>query len=362
MIDIIVAARPNFIKLAPLVRELRRRRTSPFRIVHTGQHYDADMSDSFFGQLEIGEPDVNLGIAGGSSVEQISRVMAAYNELVGREKPQMTVVVGDVNAVTACSFVASSNGIALAHLEAGLRSFDRQMPEEINRLVADQLADFLWTPSPDAVENLLKEGRAPDSIIPVGNIMIDTYVDIRPRLEERQAWRDFGLDPTGYGVVTLHRPSNVDDPARLSQIVETLTRLSASLPIVFPVHPRTRLSLIRAGLMETLHCREIIVSDPLDYIAFQSLVLESRFVLTDSGGIQEETSFSGIPCFTLRRNTERPITVTSGTNRLVEVDTVEEAVAVELTDNAVRKPASIEMWDGHTAVRVVDSIEKILSL
>jgi UDP-N-acetylglucosamine 2-epimerase (non-hydrolysing) len=357
-VDLIAAARPNFMKIAPLYHALAAAPWCRPRIVHTGQHYDANMSDAFFTDLKLPEPHVHLNVGSGTHAEQTGRVMIEYEKVCLRDKPSWIVVVGDVNSTLACALVGAKLLIPVAHLEAGLRSGDRRMPEEINRIVTDSISDLLWTPSPDGDENLLREGVAADKIEQVGNIMLDSFELLRPSIEAEARARALGLPKQGYGVVTLHRPSNVDDRAQLATIVGKLVAIAQALPLVFPVHPRTRQRLADFGLLERLqNASAIRLTEPLSYVAFMSLVVDSRLALTDSGGVQEETSYLGIPCLTLRENTERPVTVTLGTNQLTTPARVDEDVARVLGQPA-RTECRIPLWDGHTADRVAASLQR----
>jgi UDP-N-acetylglucosamine 2-epimerase (non-hydrolysing) len=358
-IHLIAAARPNFMKIAPLYHELRRADWAGPVIVHTGQHYDLNMSDAFFRDLMLPEPHCHLGVGSGSHAEQTGKVMIAYEQLLVGSRPDLVVVVGDVNSTVACTLAAVKLGVKTAHLEAGLRSFDRTMPEEINRIVTDSIADILWTPSPDGDENLLREGIAPEKIERVGNIMIDSLEMMRPRVMAENALAKYGLKNGSYGVVTLHRPSNVDNPETLEKLCGALIRISAELPLVFPVHPRTRKNLEAFGLYAGLAAAPGIRLDgPVSYIPFMNLVFNCRLAITDSGGIQEETTYLGIPCLTLRPNTERPITVTEGTNRLCAPEDVEKQAAAAIQNNIESKSPSL--WDGKTAERVANSIKRYL--
>lgn len=359
-VHLIAAARPNFMKIAPLYHALNREPGVSPLVVHTGQHYDLNMSDVFFQDLRLPEPDIHLGIGSGSHAEQTAGVMVAYEKILVERRPDLVVVVGDVNSTMAATIAATKLGITVAHLEAGLRSFDRTMPEEINRLVTDALADVLWTPSPDGDENLLREGVAPEKIVRVGNIMIDSLEMLRESIEAQDVVGELGLSGLAYGVVTLHRPANVDDPATLRTLCEAIARIAKRLRLVFPVHPRTRKSLEKNDLWRWFEKSEgITLLEPQSYVRFMNLVFNCRLAITDSGGIQEETSYLGIPCRTLRPNTERPITVTQGTNRLCAVETIEAEVDAILGGGApVVRP--IEMWDGHTADRVAASIKELL--
>jgi len=358
VVHLIAAARPNFMKIGPLWWVLSRQDWCKPVLVHTGQHYDAAMSDNFFRDLGIPRPSHNLEIGSGTHAEQTAGVMVAYERLCLVERPDWVVVVGDVNSTLACTLAAKKLLLPVAHLEAGLRSGDRSMPEEINRLATDVLADLLWTPSPDGDANLLREGVPAERIERVGNIMIDSYEKMRPAIQADGTPESFGLTRGGYGVVTLHRPSNVDSIANLAPLVEALVTVSANLPLILPVHPRTRARLEQFGLLSLLiKAPGIVVCEPLSYIPFMALVSAARMVLTDSGGVQEETSYLGIPCLTLRENTERPITVELGTNRLVRTDTLLDSVAAVL-DGRWPKGESIPLWDGHTAERVADSLRR----
>jgi dipeptidyl-peptidase-3 len=356
-VDLIAAARPNFMKIAPLYHALSRETWCSPRIVHTGQHYDANMSDAFFTDLQLPRPHVHLGVGSGSHAEQTGNVMIAYEKICLEARPDWIVVVGDVNSTLACALVGAKLLIPVAHLEAGLRSGDRTMPEEINRIVTDSIADLLWTPSPDGDEHLRAAGVPAAKIERVGNIMIDSLELMRPKIEAAGMAAKLGLARGAFGVVTLHRPSNVDERAQLELIVDELIAVTARLPLVFPVHPRTKRRLHEFGLGARLAaCAALRTVEPLSYIEFMSLVLGCRLAITDSGGIQEETSYLGIPCLTLRENTERPITVTQGTNRLVKPEELGVAVAHAL-DAKPRRP-TIDLWDGKTAVRVAASLRR----
>ncbi|WEN15362.1 UDP-N-acetylglucosamine 2-epimerase (non-hydrolyzing) [Rhodanobacter sp. AS-Z3] len=359
-IDLIAAARPNFMKVAPLFHELHAQPWCEVRLLHTGQHYDHNMSKAFFDDLGLPSPDLHLGVGSGSHAVQTANVMLAYETACLAERPDLIVVVGDVNATVACALVGTKLHIPVAHLEAGLRSRDRRMPEEINRLVTDAIADILWTPSPDADENLTAEGVAPEKFTRVGNIMIDSYELMRERIEASGERQRLGLKNHEYAVVTLHRPSNVDEREPLTALVNQLTDMASRLPLVFPVHPRTRKNLEAFGLWASLSkAPGVQLVEPLGYVDFMNLVCGARLTITDSGGVQEETTYLGIPCLTLRTTTERPITITEGTNQLVTVSTLGSAVDQILAGHEAhgRKP---ELWDGHTASRVAADIRRRL--
>ncbi len=355
IVHLIAAARPNFMKVAPLWHALKASGDYAPELVHTGQHYDANMSAAFLTDLGLPEPDFHLGIGSGSHAEQTGRVMVAYGAVAEAHRPDWLVVVGDVNSTVACALVGTKLGISTVHLEAGLRSRDRRMPEELNRLATDVLCDVLWTPSPDADRNLLAEGIPAERIARVGNIMLDSFEMSRPAIEAADMPGALGLARGGYAVVTLHRPSNVDDPEQLRRLVEALGQVQSRLPIVFPVHPRTAERLAAAGLDRTLADAGVRLIAPAPYIGFMSLVLGAGAVITDSGGLQEETTYLGIPCFTLRENTERPITVEEGTNRLATPESLPALLGEALARGDAR-PRRPEYWDGRTAGRCVDDL------
>jgi UDP-N-acetylglucosamine 2-epimerase (non-hydrolysing) len=364
----VVGARPNFMKVAPVMAALEKRSSemgaTGFRqtLVHTGQHYDANMSEIFFRQLGIPEPDINLDVGSASHAVQTAEIMTRFERVVLNDRPDLVLVYGDVNSTVAAALVCAKLLIPVGHVEAGLRSFDRTMPEEINRLLTDQLADLLFTPSADGDENLLREGVAAEKIHRVGNVMIDTLVRLLPLAEDPA--RPRAVQPAGrYALVTLHRPSNVDEPAMLEKIMSALADISRELEVIFPIHPRTRQRLQslpaprRWAEREQLHLIE-----PLSYLDFLSLQRRATVVITDSGGIQEETSYLGVPCLTLRRNTERPITVTMGTNAIIGDDMallkseVARIVKEKSTEEAITTGCRIPLWDGKAGERIAEKI------
>jgi UDP-N-acetylglucosamine 2-epimerase (non-hydrolysing) len=364
-ITVVAGARPNFVKIAPILRALAARAPAiPRELVHTGQHYDAAMSDVFFEQLGIPAPDVHLNVGPGTHGAQTARVLAAFEEhLLGRKPaPRGVVVVGDVNSTLACALAAVKLGIPVAHVEAGLRSFDRSMPEEINRLMTDAIADLLLTSEPSGELNLKREGVPGERIRFVGNVMIDTLVNELPAARALGMPASRGLEPGGYALVTLHRPSNVDTEERLSRLAGFLERLSQRIATVFPAHPRTRASLERFGLLDRLGgggggsgTSGLSLLSPLGYRENLGLMADARLVVTDSGGMQEETTYLGVPCLTLRPGTERPVTVTQGTNTIVG-DSLERAEALvgEILDGRYKKGGAVEGWDGKAAERTAD--------
>ncbi len=355
VVDLVAGARPNFMKLAPVVRAITAAGQLRYRIVHTGQHYDEAMTDVFFAELGIPKPDVHLEVGSGSHGAQTARILERYEAHVLKDRPDATVVFGDVNSTVACALAAVKLGIPVAHVEAGLRSFDRAMPEEINRLLTDAVAELLLVTEPSGVENLRREGVSEEKIRLVGNVMIDTLRSYLPEARSRNAAARLGLAPKGYGVVTLHRPSNVDDPDTLVRIVRQLHAFAQDLPLVFAVHPRTRAAAGRAGIGHLLEPGQsgLICVGPQPYVENLSLVADAAVVFTDSGGLQEETSALGVPCVTMRENTERPITVELGTSRLVGNDSRGLQAAFEDVIQQ-RWPAGrdIPLWDGKAGDRV----------
>ena len=352
----VTGARPNFPKLAPVQAALAARGVHQ-TIVHTGQHYDDSMSDIFFRELELPRPDVNLGIGSGSHAEQTAKTMIALEGAFLEADPRLVLVYGDINSTLAAAVVASKLGIRIGHVEAGLRSFDMTMPEEINRLVTDRLSDVLFATSPDAIAHLAREGVDPDSIHLVGNPMIDTLLKARPRFDAAGARAKHGIAGP-YLVGTLHRPSNVDDPEDVKALVSVVHELADLATFVMPVHPRGRERLVQAGLTD--HPR-VIATDPLGYLDFMSLVSGADAVVTDSGGVQEETTVLGVPCFTMRPNTERPVTITHGTNRLVTRDSVVREVAGALAAGRPTEWPIPPLWDGHAGERIAAVVEQLVA-
>lgn len=354
-VHLIAAARPNFMKVAPLWHAFHASPDFEPVLIHTGQHYDINMSDAIFADLRLPAPDHHLGIGSGSHAEQTGGVMIAYEKVAAAERPDWVIVAGDVNSTLACALVGAKLRLAVVHLEAGLRSRDRDMPEEINRLATDVLSDVLWTPSSDADANLLAEGIPPERISRVGNIMLDSFELVRASIEAADFRAEAGLTKGGYGLVTLHRPSNVDDPSQLKALVGALIEAQKRLPLVFPVHPRTLQRLSAAGFDRELEGAGVKLIEPVPYVRFMSLVVDAAAVITDSGGIQEETTYLGIPCLTLRENTERPITLEEGTNRLVRPANLVAALDLALSAprSSLRRP---EFWDGKTADRCLSDL------
>ena len=360
----VAGARPNFVKIAPLLHAYQSRNSEWDRagsnkriesvLVHSGQHYDSSMSEVFFRDLNIPPPDINLGIGSGSHAQQTGKAMIAFESVFETQKPDVIVVVGDVNTTLAAALVAAKLRIPLAHVEAGLRSFDRSMPEEINRVLTDALADFLFITEKDAEDHLRNEGIAPDKIFFTGNVMIDSLMDLAKRTDENQAPEQLGLQRQNYALITLHRPETVDQPASLANVLKILSALQTRIPVVFPVHPRTRARLDGSPAEIKVGLKSVRLLDPMGYIDFIALMKSARFVITDSGGIQEETTALGIPCITVRKTTERPITVTDGTNVVAGSD---PAIVLQYCEKAIRgewKSGRMPpLWDGKAGERIV---------
>ncbi|HEV8334799.1 MAG TPA: UDP-N-acetylglucosamine 2-epimerase (non-hydrolyzing) [Candidatus Polarisedimenticolia bacterium] len=353
----IVGARPNFMKIAPLLREMKRHPELNPVLVHTGQHYDAGMSDVFFRDLEISAPDIYLDVGSGTQAVQTGNIMMAFEPIAQEQNPDLVLVVGDVNSTLACSIVSAKLGIPVGHVEAGLRSFDRTMPEEINRVVTDALSEFHFTTSPEAENNLLREGISKEKIYFVGNVMIDTLIHLVQKAESSQVRTSLGVNGD-YALLTLHRPSNVDEQEPLKRIFKALSIIARRIPILFPIHPRTARMLKQFEISTEVRGLKLI--EPLGYLDFIHLERHARFVLTDSGGIQEETTVLGVPCLTLRNNTERPITIAEGTNVLVGNDVERICNGAEGVLNAKEKTGRVpSLWDGKAAERIVSVLRRV---
>ena len=370
MILLVAGTRPNFMKIAPLIWELRKKQKVTksnkieYLFVHTGQHYDIEMSKIFFNDLNLPYPDINLGVGSASHAVQTANIMIKFEEVCIKEKPDIIIVVGDVNSTIACTLVATKLGVKTAHVEAGLRSFDRTMPEEINRILTDSISDYLFTTCKDANKNLEREGVPKEKIFFVGNIMIDSLRRYQAKAKKINAYKKYGLVKSNYALLTLHRPSNVDAKDSLKEILKAIKEISNYIPISFPVHPRTEKFINKFGLSKFLADKNsIILNNPLGYLEFLSLMINAKFVLTDSGGIQEETTALGIPCLTLRNNTERPITVKEGTNIIAgnSRDKI-TSESMKILKRGNKKQFTIpELWDGNTAKRIIDVLLNQLS-
>jgi len=364
MIHLIAGARPNFVKLAPLVRALSASHL-PFEIVHTGQHYDEALSGSFFRVLDIPAPNLNLEVGSGPQGAQTARILERYEEVLLARRPKAVVVFGDVTGTLACALAAAKLLVSVVHVEAGLRSFDRSMPEEINRIVTDSLSDLLLVSEPAGVANLTREGVSPEKIKLVGNIMIDSLKHVLPQALDQRTHEGLGLRAGEYALLTMHRPSNVDSPESLSRLMGVFTEIARDLPIVFPVHPRTRARLAAAGVEPSgggaSSSAGLRLIDSVDYLGSLCLQKNARIVFTDSGGMQEETTTLGVPCITLRDCTERPITVEQGTSTLVGNDPAKIRRAyAEVVAGKYRSGSAIPMWDGQAAPRIVEHLSKFL--
>lgn len=361
-IAIVAGARPNFVKIAPLLHAFAPRTDVSTTLIHTGQHYDKNLSDVFFEQLEIKRPEVSLGVGGGSHGQQTAKIIESIEPVlqsgVDGNKFDRLIVVGDVNSTMAAAVTAAKLHIPVSHVEAGLRSFDRQMPEEINRLITDAISDQLLVSEPAGVENLKREGHSDESILLVGNLMIDTLLKLRPKAQATDVLSEHGLPVGGYGVVTLHRPSNVDQEDTLREILMVLVEVSKGLPLAFPIHPRTASRIESFGLQSLLNdAAGIVKMPPIGYLEFLALTSSSKVIVTDSGGLQEESTALGIPCLTMRENTERPVTVTQGSSTLVGSDANELHRQLKLVlDDAYSKGSCPELWDGKAAERIVKAV------
>jgi len=355
-IYLVAGARPNFMKIAPLIKEFLKENIK-FKIIHTGQHYDYNMSKVFFDKLGIPEPEIHLNVGSASHAIQTAKIMIEFEKVLLNEEPDLVLVVGDVNSTIACALVAKKLFIKVAHVEAGLRSFDFRMPEEINRILTDQLSDYLFTSEKSGEMNLRKEGISPEKIFFVGNIMIDNLVMNLERARNIKVLKKYNLEKKNYALITCHRPSNVDHKEDLEKIVKILNFIQEKIKLFFPVHPRTKKNLKKFDLISNLRKQNIIINEPVGFLEFLNLMLNSRFILTDSGGIQEEASFLNIPVLTLRENTERPITVEKGTNTIVDKDFEKIKMYVnQILSNNYKKGQKIEKWDGQTAKRITKII------
>ncbi|HEC39589.1 hypothetical protein LCGC14_0577260 [marine sediment metagenome] len=357
-IFIVGGARPNFMKIAPLINEFKRQ-IIKFKLIHTGQHYDYNMSKIFFDNLGIDKPDYFLNVGSGSHAVQTAKIMVEFEKILIKESPKLIIVVGDVNSTIACALVTKKLFTELAHIEAGLRSFDVKMPEEINRRLTDQIADYLFVTEESGVINLKNEGIDSSRIFFVGNMMIDTLISNLEKARKTNYYKTLDLIRSSYGLVTIHRPSNVDNREDLEKIIEKLNFIQSKIKIVFPIHPRTRKSMIKFKLDNELNKNNIILTEPLGYLDFLNLMINSKLIITDSGGIQEEASYLKIPTLTLRENTERPITVEKGTNTLIGNDFNKLKMNLEkILLNSYKKGQSLEKWDGNTSQRIVAIIIK----
>jgi len=354
-VHIIVGARPNLMKAAPIYKAFKSSGKINPEVIDTGQHYDKNMSQVFFEEFGLPKPSHELAVGSGSHATQTAKIMTGYEQICLKKKPDWTIVVGDVNSTLACAITAAKLDIPVAHLEAGLRSRDLSMPEEVNRIVTDSISTLLWTPSEDATENLLLEGHQQSAIDFVGNIMIDTLEAMKERFTNRAFWKQLDLEVGSYSLMTFHRPSNVDRPETVVQIANEILEVSQKIPVVFPIHPRTRESMRNAGVLAKLeNAKNVMLLEPLGYIDFMSLLSNATFMVSDSGGIQEETSYLGVPCFTVRTTTERPITLGMGSNSLIGISQISESALVPMPERtAVKVP---KFWDGHTAQRVTESL------
>ena len=356
----VVGARPNFVKIASIAHAGRAFPQIEPLMVHTGQHYDEKLSRLFFDELNIPAPDINLGVGSASHAVQTATIMTAFEQVVLEHKPDVVLVVGDVNSTIACALVASKLGVGVVHVEAGLRSLDRTMPEEINRVLTDSISDLLFVTEQSGEDNLLREGIAPEKMFFVGNVMIDTLLANREKAEASDVLSTLNLQPGSYAALTLHRPSNTDSPEDLCKVLAAIEEIQKRIPVVFPMHPRTRAALARFSLEERIDAMPgLIVTGPLGYLDFLKLMAHSRLVLTDSGGIQEETTILQVPCLTLRQNTERPVTISEGTNKLVGTDPrAIIAAANEALDGAKPEGRIPKLWDGRSGQRIVEILLK----
>ena len=356
-VHLVVGARPNFMKMAPVYKEFSRfPEEFEVKLIHTGQHYDERMSDFFFNDLGLPKPDEYLEVGSGSHGIQTGKILERYEAVLLKDKPDLVIVAGDVNSTIACALDAAKLHIKVAHLEAGLRSFDRTMPEELNRLMTDAISDYLLTPSKDGDENLLQEGVNPDKIYFVGNIMIDSLIEHSEKARNTTILDDLNLKGKDYALITLHRPSNVDVKEGLETIIAAFESIAEKIKLIFPIHPRARKQIEAFDMMERVdNIKNLTLLPPIGYYDFMRLQMDAKFILTDSGGIQEESTYLGVPCLTLRPNTERPVTITEGTNKLVELSTetiINEAESI--INNSFKQGSIPNLWDGNTAKRIVD--------
>ncbi len=353
----VVGARPNFMKIAPIHKAFKKYSDSiKHMICHTGQHYDQKMSKIFFDELELPNPDFYLGVGSGSHAEQTAQIMIEFEKILLNEKPDLVIVVGDVNSTIACCLTAIKMKIKTAHVEAGLRSFDRDMPEEINRILTDNISDMLFVTEPSGIVNLKNEGTDSNKVFLVGNVMIDSLKYFLTKTNSKKTLSDFNVEKNNYVLVTMHRPSNVDYQDRLEAIINMLNKIASNLKVVFPIHPRTQKNLDSFGLSDKIS-HNVILTDPIGYLDFISLLQNCRLAITDSGGIQEETTFLGVQCITTRTSTERPVTVESGTNHLVGANfKMAEETALKILSGEIKSGSIPEMWDGNTAERITKII------
>ena len=361
-IYVVAGARPNFMKIAPLIKEFQKEKIN-FKLIHTGQHYDYNMSNVFFDDLGIPEPDVHLNVGSASHAVQTANIMIEFEKIIIKEKPSLVIVVGDVNSTIACALVAKKLRVKVAHVEAGLRSFDMKMPEEINRLLTDQISDFLFTTEKSAELNLKREGIGADKIFFVGNIMIDTLITNLEKAKKLNLLDKYNLKKNDYALITLHRPSNVDTKENLEKMLNILNFLQEKVKVFFPIHPRTKKNLEKFDLEKNIKDLNIVLSNPIGYLEFLNLMTNSKLILTDSGGIQEEASYLKIPILTAREGTERPITVDEGTNTIIGNDLLKAKKYIEeIIYNKYKQGQNIEKWDGQTAERIVRIIKKKLNI
>ncbi len=357
---VVVGTRPNFVKSAPLMRELKKHSDCfDTKLVHTGQHYDQNLSQGLFDDLHMAPPDLSLGVGSGSHTQQTAKIMLGLESAVTTEQADLVVVFGDVNSTLAAAVVTAKLGVKLAHVESGLRSFDRTMPEEINRIVTDHLSDFLFVTEDSGMQNLQREGIPAEKVFFTGNIMIDSLLTTLEIVKRSEIHTRLNLRPREYALMTLHRPSNVDDPKNLSAVMRIVRKVAERIPVVFPCHPRTKQNLARFGLDDAVQSNSLIVTEPLGYVDFCRLTFDSKFVMTDSGGIQEETTYLQIPCITMRDNTERPVTITVGTNVMTGIDSAQILKTVDDILGGNPKQGRIpDLWDGRAAERIVDVLRR----